>query len=131
MSPISRGRTAAEHVDAVRRLLAEGRDRKALDGAWEAAQAALRDGDEQAMAAVRDLAQEIAGQSSGRAERQARQLASYCSACLEGAGGGVRLDSLFARLFGVGRRTKRCPDCAEKIDARARLCRFCGYRYDA
>ncbi len=130
MSPIGKGRTAAEHAAAIRRLVVEGKDRKALAGAWEAAQAALRDRDEAAMAAVRDLAEEIAGRSSGRAERHARQLASYCSHCLQGAGGGVRVDSIFARFFGARRRAKRCPDCAEAIDARARVCRFCGYRYE-
>jgi Uncharacterised protein family UPF0547 len=26
--------------------------------------------------------------------------------------------------------TKACPDCAEDVKAAARLCRFCGYRWD-
>jgi len=25
---------------------------------------------------------------------------------------------------------KRCPDCAEMVRAQARVCRFCGYRFD-
>ena len=27
--------------------------------------------------------------------------------------------------------TKACPDCAETIKAAARVCRFCGYRFEA
>lgn len=29
-----------------------------------------------------------------------------------------------------GRRTKRCPDCAEAIMAEAKVCKHCGYRFD-
>jgi hypothetical protein len=27
--------------------------------------------------------------------------------------------------------SKLCPDCAERVKADARKCRFCGYRFDA
>lgn len=30
----------------------------------------------------------------------------------------------------VEEETKRCPDCAEDVKAAARVCRFCGYRFD-
>ena len=26
--------------------------------------------------------------------------------------------------------TKQCPECAEQVLAAARMCRFCGYRFD-
>lgn len=31
--------------------------------------------------------------------------------------------------MGTGGETKTCPDCAEEVEAAARVCRFCGYRF--
>jgi Uncharacterised protein family UPF0547 len=35
-----------------------------------------------------------------------------------------------AGASGVSADTKQCPDCAEPVKAEARVCRFCGYRFD-
>jgi hypothetical protein len=56
-----------------------------------------------------------------------------------GAGGGlVALAGLTLAGFAFGpggdapiRRTKTCPDCAETVLADARVCKHCGYRFDA
>ena len=35
-----------------------------------------------------------------------------------------------ALLAGSGPATQRCPDCARLVSAQARVCRFCGHRFD-
>jgi hypothetical protein len=35
-----------------------------------------------------------------------------------------------ALLAGTGPATQRCPDCARLVSAQARVCRFCGHRFD-
>ena len=34
------------------------------------------------------------------------------------------------RRFGDAGNTKPCPECAERVQADAKVCRFCGYRFD-
>jgi hypothetical protein len=37
---------------------------------------------------------------------------------------------LTALLVGAGPMTRRCPDCARLVSSQARVCRFCGHRFE-
>jgi len=104
---------------------------RAVRGAWEAANAAVRADDEETLAAVVALASQLEEQEVGRERREVTLLRAYASHCLQDLRSGGRQRPILDRLLRrrPGPQTKQCPDCAETILAAANVCRFCGYRF--
>ena len=119
-------------LEASRAALAERKVGKALRTAWDAANDAVRRDDAETLADILELSSLLTQEATGREQRQARMLHEYVFHCLEDVRSGVRRVSIVDQLFGrrSSAATKRCPDCAERIQAAARACRFCGYRFE-
>ncbi len=122
--------SAAEDLHSARVHLAAGHVRRALSAAWRAADAALLEGDSLTLQSVIPLAEQIGHVATGGQSRDAEQLASYCTHALDGAGGGVESHSILSRISRWRQPRRTCPDCAEQISAQARVCRYCGFRFD-
>lgn len=119
-------------VHRLRRALEQGRVESALRQAWKASSKAVAGGDAETLGLLVPIAAEIEGLAVGRAKADAARLRVYVSRCLDDAREGVprnaALSVLFRRLGDV--RVKRCPDCAENVRGAARVCRYCGHRFD-
>lgn len=118
-------------VDSLARAHAqwsEGNARGAIGSGWDAANDAMVAGDRTTVEAVAALAGDIATATGGKVSEDAAQLSSYCRLSLEGVGTGVQASSVIGRMFGRTKRRK-CPDCAERISAEAKVCPHCRYRF--
>lgn len=107
---------------------AGGNAKGAIGSGWDAANDALVAGDRETVEAVALLAADIATATGGKVSEDATQLSSYCRLSLDGVGTGVQASSVVGRMLGR-RKTKKCPDCAEKISAEAKACPHCRYRF--
>ena len=130
-SPPRRDWDAEPNVLRARVLLADDKYRAAVKEAWKAALVAVNADDDDGLAVVRSLALEIEGRATGRAHDEAVVLASYVEHCRDAAASGTPQGTLLARLFGVRKPppTKTCPQCAEQVKERARICRFCNHAF--
>ena len=127
-----------DSADSATRAFTAGDFSGALRQGWRAATAAARVQDEAALATIAALADRIAeslrgspGSPSARASQasDADRLADFCRACLSEPRDPAAGFWGLGRFFNRTQSRKPCPDCAESIAVRAKVCRFCGYRY--
>jgi hypothetical protein len=111
--------------------LGAGHLRRALRSGWLAVDDALTRGDAPTVHALVDLAVAVQGVSDGRVRKQAEELEAYCRNCLDSLGGVTESHSLPSRIARIRGSRRTCPDCAEQVPAEARVCRYCGFRFEA
>lgn len=117
-------------LESARAALEAGNPSSAIDFAWRAVRPAVLRQDVATIRETRAFAEGVAAQASGAAQDEAEQLAAYCTACILQPRDAQPSVWSTKRLFSWGSAKKTCPDCAERVLSDARVCRYCGYRFD-
>jgi hypothetical protein len=123
--------TLARDLLRARSALERGDHRGALRKGWSVAQNAVPLGDQQTLQELVDFARELEEQTDGRVRADASTLATYSARCLDDLRAGVPRNTTVSLLLGRlgSTRVKSCPDCAERLQGAAKVCRYCGYRF--
>ena len=123
----------AETLQKAQEALDRGRLNQALRLTWEAGLEASSDNDRARVGQTIEIGESIRARATGKQEEEAGKLVTYFSHALaepkERRPNWLLFD-LNAFRGGPPELTKVCPDCAETIKAAARVCRFCGYRFE-
>ena len=127
----ARHMSASDEVRKTTDYLVHGHLRRALSSAWRAADTSLREGDAEALRAIMAICEVLRENPNKRIASDARQLSSYCQHTLDGAGGGVQSHAIIARISRMRQPKRVCPDCAEQVQQRAHVCKFCGFRFES
>jgi len=119
-------------IRRARRALEQGHVESALGLAWRIAGRAAPRGDEATLGLLAPLAGEIERQADDGSRAEAARLNVFVSRCLDDVRAGVPHSSPFSFVFGrPGEvRLKTCPECAETVRREARVCRYCGHRFE-
>jgi Uncharacterised protein family UPF0547 len=127
-------------LERSRKALQDGKRETSLRLAWRAAVAAVRDRDAEGLERVVGVATMLRDGATGRLEKDADGLLTYSRICLQDVRSGVRHLNPVARLLKfpgsesadrpASGSLKTCPDCAESVMSAARVCRYCGFRFD-
>jgi hypothetical protein len=118
-------------LENARHELEHGRLKQALKLAWREGLQAADQADAVLLEQTEAVANAIAERATGSLRDDARMLATYCAtARTNPEERGTLWSALVRPSPSLRSDSKVCPECCERVKAAARVCRFCGHRFE-